>query len=227
MLICRKFTTPSSNKNFLKLKLLVNHECREHVWVTVDYLEEGDELGDLEAGGGVRGLDDEVDRRAARVVAAAVVQAGGGLGGRRPEAAGVQVAENGDEGVSADVAPAGDQPVEVQLRLVAGGGGGGGGGGGEVVVEEAAPGGEDAAVDAHDGAAAGVAASGGEDDLGVGAVEKGGVEEVLEVPAEAAEADGVDAARSRLRRRRGRRRRGGEAYGGRLHGEESLEGSRC
>lgn len=186
------------------------------------YLEEGDKLGDLEARRGVHGLDDEVYGRAAGPVAARVVHADGGLLRRRLEAAGVEVAEDGHEGVVADVAAAGDEVGELEAGPLATGGGGGGRGleFGEVVEEEGAPGGEDAAVDGDGGAALGR----GEFDLGVGAVEEGRVEQALQVVAEAAEADGLEVGRRGprlvvlLRRRRGRRRRGREADGGDLHG---------
>jgi hypothetical protein len=176
----------------------------------VIYLEERDELGDLEAGGGVGGLDDEVNRRAARLVAAGVVDADGRVVRRRPEAPRVQVPENGHEGVAADAAATGNQAGELQARLVAAVVGR------EVVEEEGASGGEDAAVHA-DGAVR-------EDDLGVGAVEEGRVEQALEAVAEAAEADGLELDRCGPRRRaRGRGRRGGEADGGGLHGRVAAD----
>jgi hypothetical protein len=176
----------------------------------VIYLEERDELGDLEAGGGVGGLDDEVNRRAARLVAAGVVDADGRVVRRRPEAPRVQVPENGHEGVAADAAATGNQAGELQARLVAAVVGR------EVVEEEGASGGEDAAVHA-DGAVR-------EDDLGVGAVEEGRVEQALEAVAEAAEADGLELGRCGPRRRaRGRGRRGGEADGGGLHGRVAAD----
>jgi hypothetical protein len=182
--------------------------------VSGQYLEEGDKLGDLEARSGVHGLDDKVYRRSARRVAARVVHADGGLLRRRLEAAGVEVPEDGHEGVPADVAAAGDQAVELEPGPLANGGGGREGG--EVVEEEGAPGGEDAAVDADCGAAL----PRGERDLGVRAVEEGRVEEALEVVAEAAQPDGLELGRRGQRRRRGLGRRGRrrEANGGGLHG---------
>jgi len=117
------------------------------------YLEEGDKLGDLEARRGVHGLDDEVYRGAAGPVAARIVHADGGLLRRGLEAAGVEVAEDGHEGVVADVVPAGDEVGELEAGPLAAAGRGREGG--EVVEEEGAPGGEDAAVDADGGAALG------------------------------------------------------------------------
>ena len=148
-------------------------------------------------------------------MAARFVHAGGDLLRRRLEAAGVEVPEDGHEGVPADVAAAGDQAVELEPGPLANGGGGREGG--EVVEEEGAPGGEDAAVDADGGGAL----PRGERDLGVGAVEEGRVEEALEVVAEAAQPDGLELRRRGPRRRRrglGRRGRGREANGGGLHG---------
>lgn len=182
-----------SNKN--NRHYILNHNQSSVDKVRQATLEERDELGDLEAGGGVGGLDDEVYGRAARLVRALVVDADGGALRRRLEEAGVEVAKNGHDGVAADVAPTWDKLGELQPRLLAGGGGGERG---EVSEEEVAPGGEDAPVDADDG----VVAPSREDDVGVRAVEEGGVEEALEVGAEAAEADGVEVGRRSLRPRR-------------------------
>lgn len=160
-------------------------------------------------------------------MAARVVHADGGLLRRRLEAAGVEVSEDGHEGVLADVAAAGDEVGELEAGPLAAAAGGGREGG-EVVEEEGAPGGEDAAVDADGAAALGRC----ERDLGVRAVEEGRVQQALQVVAEAAEAHGLEVRRRgpprlvllllRRRRRRGqgrrRRGRGREADGGDLHG---------
>lgn len=93
--------------------------------VTGQYLEEGDKLRDLEARCGVHGLDDKVNRRPARLVSARIVHADGGILRRRLEATGVEVREDGHEGVLADVAAPRYEVSELQPGFFSNSGGGG------------------------------------------------------------------------------------------------------